>query len=165
LYNPALHIGDAKTWLVGAGYGAGIFRTTNAGATWTKVSDAQQNHGGFDVHYSAQGFLHVGVATGLIRSTDNGVTWTKETNGIPYGYYYSVIGDGHALYTSQAFVGVNYNLPFLTTPEGGANEGQTWTAFSSQKLPSGPWKMVFDAGNGIIYNASWGAAWALKVSH
>jgi photosystem II stability/assembly factor-like uncharacterized protein len=165
LYNPALHIGDAKTWLVGAGYGTGIFRTTDAGASWTKVSGAQQNHGGFDVHYSAQGFLHVGVTGGIIRSTDNGVTWTKETNGVPNGYYYSVIGDGHSLYTSQAFVGVDYNLPFLISPEGGASEGQTWTPFSSQKLPSGPWKMVFDAANGIIYNASWGAAWALKVSH
>jgi photosystem II stability/assembly factor-like uncharacterized protein len=165
LYDPALRIGDSKTWLVGAGYGTGIFRTTDAGASWTKVSDAQQNHGGFDVHYSAQGFLHVGVTGGLIRSTDNGVTWTKESNGLPGGYYYSVIGDGRLLYTSTAFVGVNYDRTFFTSPEGGASEGQTWTPYGTQTMPSGPWKMVFDAGNGIIYNASWGAAWALKVSH
>jgi photosystem II stability/assembly factor-like uncharacterized protein len=164
LFDPALKVGNAKTWLVGAGYGSGIFRTTDAGASWTKVSDEQQNHGGFDVHYSAQGFLHVGVTGGIIRSTDNGVTWTKETNGVPYAYYYSVIGDGHMLYTSQAFVGVDYNQTFITTPEGGPDEGKTWMPFGTQKLPSGPWKMVFDAGNGILYNASWGPAWALKVA-
>jgi photosystem II stability/assembly factor-like uncharacterized protein len=163
LYNPDLGIGDAQTWLVGAGYGSDIFRTTDAGSSWTKVSDKQQNHGGFDVHYSAQGFLHVGINGGLIRSTDNGATWTDETNGIPYAYYYSVIGDGKRLYTSQAFVGVDYNAPFLSAPEGGADEGSSWSTYSDQTLPSGPWKMTFDEANGVIYNASWGKAWALKV--
>src|SRR5262249_11947306 len=94
LYDPAKSIGDAKTWVVGAGYNAGIFRTNDAGATWTQVSTAQENHGGFDAHYSSQGYLYIGFDGGVMRSTDNGSTWAAQSNGVPSNWYYSVIGDG-----------------------------------------------------------------------
>ncbi len=163
LYNPALHLGDPKTWLMGAGYNNGLFRTSNAGATWTQVSTMQENHGGFDAHYSAQGFLHVGGFMGVYRSTDNGLTWTQES--LPPGAYYSVIGDGMQLYTARAFVGVDFNQPFYVTPEGASTEGDQWTPFGQQSIPSGAWKMSFDPVNRIIYNAAWGSGcWALTVA-
>lgn len=165
LYNPARGLGDKKTWLVGAGYGAGIYRTSDAGNTWNQVSPAQENHGGFDAHYSSQGFLFVGAIGGVERSTDNGLTWQQETQGLNGDpKYYSVIGDGSFLYTSESFVGVAYNQPMFVSPEGGPTEGQKWSAYSAQTIADGPWKMVFDPTNRIIYNATWSAgAWALKV--
>jgi hypothetical protein len=164
LYDPAHAIGDAKTWLVGAGYGANLYRTTNAGASWDQVSTVQQDHGGFDAHYSSQGFLYIGAVQGIYRSKDNGATWEQETQGVSASYYYSVIGDGTRLYSAQAFVGVEYNAPFIVTPEGGPNEGAVWTPLSQQVIPQGPFKMVFDATSGVIYDAAWGSgAWALTV--
>jgi hypothetical protein len=164
LYNPGAGIGDANSWLVGAGYGAGLFRTSDSGSTWTQVSTAQEDHGGFDAHYSAQGFLYLGTMSGVYRSTDNGVTWQQESMGQLQTWTYSVIGDGHFLYSSPGFVGQSYNLPFYVSPEGTANEGEVWTAYSAQTLPEGPWKMAFDSENRIIYNATWGGgAWALTV--
>jgi photosystem II stability/assembly factor-like uncharacterized protein len=163
LYNPALGLGDAKTWLLGGGYGPGLFRTTDGGANWTKVSDLSQDHGGFDAHYSRQGYLYIGATNGVYRSTDNGVTWEQETMGLPGGYFYSVIGDGNYLYTSNAFVGVDYNNPMFVSKEGGADEGRQWSAYSSQTLPSGPWKMTFDPVDRVLYNATWGRVWALTV--
>jgi hypothetical protein len=165
LFNPALGIGDANTWLVGAGYNAGLFRTTDAGATWTQVNPLQQDHGGFDAHYSAQGYLYIGAVGGVYRSTDNGASWEQENNGLPASYYYSVIGDGHYLYTGQSFVGLDYNTPMFVSLEGGSAEGRSWTAYSSQIIPQGPFKMVFDRTNHVIYNATWGSgAWALTVA-
>lgn len=164
LYDPVNNIGNANTWLLGAGYGPGLFRTTDAGNTWTKVSPLQQNHGGFDAHYSAQGFLYIGATDGVYRSTDNGVTWTEETNGVPSNYYYSVIGDGKMLYSAAAYVGQPFNTPFVVSPEGGAHEGEAWTQYSNQTFGEGPFKMVFDPKNRIIYASMWGSgAWALTV--
>ncbi len=62
---PALGLGNANTWLVGAGYNAGLFLTTDAGTTWTQVSTMEEDHGGFDAHYSKQGFVYIGASDGL----------------------------------------------------------------------------------------------------
>jgi hypothetical protein len=165
LYDPAAGIGDASTWLVGAGYNAGIFRTTDSGATWSLVSSVQDNHGGFDAHYSTQGYLYIGSSAGVQRSTDNGVTWTAVSQGANATWTYGVVSDGKRLYSSPAFVGEAFNLPIYVSTEGGPDEGTQWTAMSAQVLADGPWRMIFDADNGIIYSASWsGGSWALTVT-
>jgi len=100
----------------------------------------------------------------VYRSTDNGVTWTRESQGTLANWTYSVISDGKRLYSSPAFVGQPYNLPIYASTEGGPDEGTQWTAMSTQVLTDGPWRMVFDADNGIIYSANWsGGAFALTV--
>jgi photosystem II stability/assembly factor-like uncharacterized protein len=164
LYDPKNKLGNGHTWLFGAGYGSGIFRTTDAGNSWTKISDVQQNHGGFDLHYSSQGFVYMGATDGIYRSTDNGVTFVEEKNGVPSNYYYSVIGDGKRLYSAAAYVGQPFNTPFVVSPEGGPKEGEVWTKYNDQTFGEGPFKMVFDSKNRIIYAARWGSgAWALTV--
>ena len=165
LYNPALSQGDANTWLVGAGYNSGLFRTTDAGSTWTQVNGLQEDHGGFDAHYSTQGFVYIGASNGVYRSTDNGVTWVNESQGALATWTYSVIGDGKFLYSSPAFVGQAFNQPYFISTEGGPNEGTQWTAFSSQVIPNGPWKMVLDSANRIIYSSNWSSgAWASTLA-
>jgi photosystem II stability/assembly factor-like uncharacterized protein len=163
--DPAKGIGNGNTWLVGGGYAAGLYRTTDAGAHWSTVSSSyQDSHGGFQAYISKNGYIYVGGMGGIFHSTDNGITWSQGTTGVPYGWFYGIIGDGNHLYTSQAFVGVAQNAPAIVSPEGGANEGKTWTAYSTQTLGEGPWRMVYDSENGIIYSANWGSgAWALKV--
>lgn len=167
LFDPPTSQGNSRTWLVGAGYGSGIFRTQDAGKTWQKVAPLQQNHGGFDAHYSSQGFVYIGARDGIFRSTDNGATWHPTgVGGAGSGsWYYGVIGDGKRLYTSPAYVSQVYDAPFVVTPEGGPNEGlAAWTTYNEQTFSQGPWKMVFDAKNRVIYSAHWGGgAWALTV--
>jgi len=164
LYDIANGQGDSRTWLVGGGYAAGIFRTSDGGAHWAQVSDAQDNHGGFDAHYSSQGYLYIGVEGGILRSIDNGMSWERETDGVPYNWYYGVISDGHFLYTSASFVGVAQSQAFVVSPEGGADEGRHWTAFDAPILEHGPWRMVFEPTGHTIYDASWsGGCWALDT--
>jgi len=163
LFDPANQQGNSDTWLVGAGYGAGLFRTTNAGKSWRLVAPLQQNHGGFDAHYSAQGFLYIGARDGVYRSTDNGASW--RATGVTGNWYYGVIGDGKRLYTSPAYVGQVYDMPFLVTPEGGPNEALgAWVPHNEQTFGEGPWRMVFEPTRRVIYAAAWSSgAWAMDV--
>lgn len=164
LFDPSLGLGDASTWLVGGGYNPGLYRTSDGGGTWSTVSSLQDDHGGFDAHYSSQGFLYIGSSAGVYRSTDNGVTWQNESAGPLSTWTYSVISDGKRLYSSPAFVGQPFNQPFFVSTEGGPDEGTQWTAMSAQVIANGPWRMVFDSANGIIYSANWASgAWALTV--
>jgi hypothetical protein len=152
LYRPDLGIGDANTWLLGT-QGSGFWRTSDAGASWTKVSDLGIQHGGGNLYYTNEGVLYASGADHNLRSTDNGVTWASVGPG---GGYNAVGGDGENLYAAKCFG----PTPFVTSPE---DDGETWTNYNSQEFNSGSYEFGFDATNGILYSASWGAGiWALK---
>lgn len=164
LYAPALKIGNAQTWLF-ADDSSGFWRTTDSGATWTKVSDSKIAHGGSDIYYTKAGVLYAGAHVYPIRSTDNGVTWTS-LSGLPNAYYYTVQGDGNTLYTQISYTGTNAGKgpqPYMASSE---TDGLTWTPYNGgkQTFNDGPFIMRFDASNGIMYSANWQEGlWALKV--
>jgi photosystem II stability/assembly factor-like uncharacterized protein/uncharacterized small protein (DUF1192 family) len=85
-----------------AGGDRGVYRTTDAGATWapvlqidehTGITDLEFDPSNPDVVYAAAyqrrrhvwGFLGGGPGSGIWKSTDNGKTWRKITNGLPKG--------------------------------------------------------------------------------
>src|SRR6267378_333372 len=77
----------------------GIYRSTDAGVTWTEVSGANAPIGiaatgvVFDptpvasatgaTVYAAMGYLYGETANGIYKSIDSGVTWSKLTAGLP----------------------------------------------------------------------------------
>lgn len=66
-----------------AATGGGIYRTTNAGASWTKImngnfKDIVFKPGDHNIVYAA-------TAGNFYRSTNNGVSFTQVTNGLPGG--------------------------------------------------------------------------------
>jgi hypothetical protein len=68
---------DAQTYLLGTknSDGAGVFRTTDAGATWTKVHDGAM--AGPPLVATSDGKIYWLLRTGaLISSGDKGATWT-----------------------------------------------------------------------------------------
>ena len=164
LYHPESGTGNANTWLVGGGYSSGLYRTADAGTTWTQVDPLEQDHGGFDAHFSSQGFIYIGAKDGVYRSVDNGVTWQNQSkDAATKTWTYSVISDGKYLYSSPAFVGTAYNQPYFVSPEGGKEEGTQWSAMSAQVIPHGPFKMTYDSVNRLIYSANWaGGIWVLN---
>lgn len=165
LYDPKHGVGDAKTWLVGTD-GAGFWRTSDAGESWTKVGSYSIPHGGHETFYAASGLLYAGATPYPVRSSDNGLTWQALDMGPAFSYYYSVAGDGKTLYTSPAYTGTNGGAPapFYTSSE---SDGKSWSVMSGgQKFVDGPYMMRFDSANGIMYSASWGAGvLALKVAN
>ena len=71
---------DAKTWLVNTagwakGKSHGIYRSADAGATWTKVSDL--GPGGRWLRSGASVYWTGMWGNGLVRSADGGATWSK----------------------------------------------------------------------------------------
>jgi hypothetical protein len=159
LYNPALGIGDSATWLY-CTQGAGYWRTTNAGTTWTKVTTHSMTHGGNQIYYSQSGVLYSGADGCLIRSTNNGITWT-DISSTGTRYYQCVAGDGTTMYTMSSGPGTTQQS-FITSPE---SNGTTWTTYSdSRKFAYTVYAMEFDPVNRIMYASMWdGAMWALKI--
>jgi hypothetical protein len=157
LYEPSLGIGNSSTWMVGEQGGGGHFRTTDAGKTWTKVSDNGIFHGGGHIYYSRAGVLFASGAPQNMRSTDNGVTWTLTGPGNST----AVFGDGKLLYSAPALG----NNPYFTSPE---TDGMTWSAYQggAQKWNNGgPFEITLDAANGILYSSNWEmGAMAMKIA-
>jgi len=154
-------LNSSTTWLVGT-QGNGYWRTTDSGATFTKVADRDMQHGGTEAFYSKTGVLYVGALSNILRSTDNGATFTLVGPDTGNGYYH-VIGDGNLLYTQLANTGGHpgANAPYVVSSE---TDGITWKDYSTQTFTDGPYRMDFDAHNRIIYSANWNAGvWALKV--
>ena len=152
LYEPKQGIGNAKTWLF-ATQANGHWRTTDAGETWTKVTDVSMQHGGGAKYYTASGVLYVSSAQGVLKSTNNGESFEKI--GLNKSYL-SIIGDGTRLITGQHF-----NSRFVTALE--SNDAE-WTDFNTQDFDEGPFEMAIDAVNGILYSANIRAGvYALKL--
>lgn len=167
LSDPTLGIGNSNTWLVTTD-GQGLWRTADAGTTWTQVSTGlNSSHGGNQIYYAKTGFIYTALFGPVVRSKDNGVTW-ENLSSAPFGPYYSVCGDGTNLYTCISFTGDNggHGLqPFITSLE---TDGVNWTPYNPsagpQTFADGPFRMMFDKVNSILYAGCWNTGFlALKV--
>lgn len=90
---------DASTYLVGAcGYGdgvCGIYRTTDAGASWVRASELQTSHFGGPLR-TTDGTIYWPLfgEAGLARSTDDGQSWTQVVTGTVLGVTPLELADG-----------------------------------------------------------------------
>jgi hypothetical protein len=162
LHDPATGQGDGNTWLVSDDNA--FWRTSDAGAHWTQVWPGASPHGGADIYYTKAGVLYAGASNYPIRSKDNGLTWEALNNGVSYSYYYTVYGDGNALYTNPSLRPGSSPAPYITSAEG---DGLSWSPYKggTQTFVDGPFLMRYDAVNGVMYSANWKAGlWALKVA-
>jgi hypothetical protein len=111
-----------------------------------------------DVAYTKTGALYASGAPDVLRSLDNGATWTA-LHPAPFTAFLSIVGDGSSLYTAGHGGG-----QFVTSPE---SDGSTWKPYGGDPATfssAGPFEMVVDRANGILYSAHTGAGvWALKV--
>jgi hypothetical protein len=153
LNDPATGRSDGRTWLVTDN---GFWRTSDAGATWAKVSDAGSPHGTNEFYVTDDGVIYAGAWGYPQRSTDNGLTWTTLSK-LPYTTYYAIGSDGKYLYVEGDGGGSYYTSPM--------SDGVSWTEYTSAKNPArGPIAMHFDPVNRILYSSNWGDGfWALKV--
>jgi RNA polymerase sigma factor (sigma-70 family) len=160
LCDPATKQGDGRTWLVQHG---GLWRTSDAGATWRQVSDDPGHNGlrdGAGLHYCASGRLYRAAGPRLLRSSDNGSTWEDVTGDLPHATYYSITGDGRSLWLMPD--GYPPDTTWLSATDSGM---LTWTAHrGGGQAQRGPLTLRFDSRNRIIYSANWSAGlWALRM--
>ena len=164
LHSPAHGIGNSSTWLFTT-QGAGMWKTTNSGTTWTQVTTTSMAHGGAQPYYASDGALYIGSEHGILRSTNNGDSWST-TATMPDKWTYSAYGDGTHLFTLP-----DHGGSYLTAPE--TNGATGWGAYSAQQLPdtyavggfSAAFCQAYDPATHILYSALMGnGIWACKLS-
>jgi len=133
---------NSQTYLLGAcgtndtGV-CGIFRTTDAGASWSKVSALKVSHYGAPL-WASNGAIYWPMlfSTGIAKSTDSGKTWIQVTSTVkdvtpvelPDGSVLSV-GKDHVVRSTDGgatWQPIGNALPFAI--DGGNNGGVTYSA-------------------------------------
>lgn len=150
----------SSTW-INTTADAGVWRTTNSGATWTQVSTYNAMHGHAQLYKAPDGDLYLTADRAILRSADQGATWAVVlANSAPDGFE-AVIGDGTYLYTRTANTG-NANggpLPFRRALE---SNPAIWSDFA-QPLANGPMSLAADSQ--YVYSSNWSAGvWRLPIS-
>ncbi len=148
----ATHPLDANTILLATGEyhggaGTGIYRTTDAGATWTHAQMAPQPYSFSRVRWSSDGTVAVASSTaGIYRSTDGGLSWVRTYSGGDTGGLTSVPGD-----PGEWFAAVN-STGVLRSQDNGA----TWQPLSGSGAPVGVTGIgaisaMYNSGDGHVY--------------
>lgn len=129
--------GDANTILVGTGEGAynngaGLFKTTNAGGSYTQITMTPTPSAFFKLRYApgSSTVVHAATSTGYYKSTDGGDTWTRYQVGLAIG---SRISD-------LAINPSNTNIMYAPVWGDGfyksTNAGLNWTKMTAGGIPT-----------------------------
>ena len=151
------YVGTGEDFYAGSSRGAGIWKTTNGGTSWSQLSSTTdfyyvndiivRNEGGTSVLYAAvsganyQGVYHT-ANEGLQRSTDAGSSWTQVMpdagNGNPYG-----VADLELAKDNRIWAGTQANSASGTDVEdrgGGhifwSDNGTTWSGNAHNPSPT-----------------------------
>lgn len=147
-HNNWIHfLNNSTTWIQSSD-GAGIYRTTNSGATWTLVSNVLPMHGNQEILHVGSAF-YLGSAQGVLRSLDNGASWQLVMpTGNSDGLYAVGIDAAGRMYTRSSNTGPTFTGPMRTS-----TDGTTWTNYNSQTWQSGPSTFASDAQ--YVYTVMW----------
>jgi len=158
LFDPRSKRGDRNTWLL---HGNGMWRTANAGDSWSKVSEITGIHGFTTLYYASNGDVYSGSYGYPARSTDNGLNWESSSNGLAMAQYYGLIGDGTNIYAMPDALPPPSGMMF--TPEG---DGMNWQPFgSSPPLDRhGMQHPAFDPNIGVVYFVNNDTVYGIKVT-
>ncbi len=113
-----LSLAVSATNLFAGTYGAGVFLSTNDGASWTA---ANTPFSGFSRMIQVGTNLFAGTDLGVFLSTNNGQSWTAVSGGLTNATVLSLAVSGTNLFAGTYGGGV-----FLST-----NNGTSWTAINS----------------------------------
>jgi sortilin (neurotensin receptor 3)/immunoglobulin I-set domain protein len=69
-------------WHLGGPGNEGLWRSTDAGLTWTQVLNANDSYD-LEFHPTNSSIVYAAVKGGIYRSTDAGVTWSSYGSGLP----------------------------------------------------------------------------------
>ncbi len=135
---------DGQHWLF-ANHADGLWRSSDAGASWTLIDSQAAGHWPAQLYKSMSGVYYMGADNGIYRST-NFTTWTL----LSVGYLVNgFVSDGTTMYASNAgaltpWVPVGTN-PYIQSSEA---DGVSWSA-TTWPVPAGQFTQGAGAGMGI----------------
>lgn len=138
---------DSTTWLFGSQTN-GLWRSTDAGGSWTLLDATAEGHGGGELYRATNGTFYLPVNQGILRSPDGSQWSLMKAAGLMIG----LTGDGTTMWASSGFPwGRGQNpppyLPFWSSAE---TDGRTWIQLASPKLSNGG-QLGFESDHGILY--------------
>jgi hypothetical protein len=133
------------TWLFGSH--AGLFYTSDNGATWMKVAQSA-NIGG--LVRSPAGTYYLGSDQNILQSQD-GKAWSVIANSPPA---IALLGTGTTLYSGD-FLSISGPTPNVVSSAPESNP-TTWTRVTTPTMSSlgGPWDLGYDADHHVLYSAN-----------
>jgi hypothetical protein len=151
-----IYIIDGQRWLF-ANHADGLWRSGDAGATWTLIDSNGAGHWPSQLYTSSAGAYYIGSDVGIFRSPD-GVSWSLVPN--TFSLVNGLVGDGTTIFASWAgaltpWVPVGTN-PYMTSPE---SDGINWTP-APWAVPAGAFTqgagagMAYDRVNHILYSSN-----------
>jgi photosystem II stability/assembly factor-like uncharacterized protein len=163
-----LHPDDPNTWYVAVGSG-GVWKTVNAGTTWTPLFDDQVSYSIGTIALDPQnpnvvwvgtgedvGGRHVGYGDGLYRSADGGKNW--EHRGLENSEHIARIvihpDDSNVIYVAAQgpLWAPGGERGFFRSTDG----GETWTKTLGDEEYTGVTDLVMDPRDpDVLYAATW----------
>lgn len=161
-----VHTGVASTtsatWLTQAQWDSnvnGIWRTNDAGVTWTHVaSTLEHKHGSTQFFQPANGVVYAPSVNpnGIFRSVDSGTTWTRVSTSLAN----AVFGTPDNLYSMDSFAS---NRSYDPNIQSSSIAGNSWTAMVAVPTMSNGTKraaVTFDGSHFVIVSGNWlGGIW------
>lgn len=154
-----MYVGTGEGW-GGSGTptrGAGIWKSTNGGSSWTQLASttgfyyvndiAVRNESGVSVVYAAvdgnfyQGQFHGSAAAGLQRSVNGGTSWTQVLPNVPSMSVNFVASDIEIGANNRIWIGTRRS-PYSATDRGGgrilhSDNGTSWTISNTTTVTNG----------------------------
>ena len=171
--------GNSAIILIGTGEpnirsGTGLWRSVNAGSTWTLISDGN-NFGSFYIIRHQNFFadiVHAVTTTGYFRSTNGGLNWTKNLSSFngsgisdiainpnnPNIIYCGRVGDGIFKSTNNGLNFSKVTTPGIPTSDIGRVSLTIGTS-NSNKIYAMIESATGDSTKGIFMTANDGASW------
>lgn len=152
-------VNEPDTWFVGAASG-GVWKTTNAGATWTSIFDKQPtiNIGSIAIQQSNPNIVWVGtgegnprnsinLGEGIYKTMDGGKTWKRMGLEKTRNLHRIIIDPTNSNIVYAAAIG----NPYAEHPERGVfkttDGGETWNRILYTNDTSGCAELVMDPSN------------------
>ena len=151
-----MYVGTGESY-TGSGRGAGIWKSTNGGSTWTQISSTTnfyylnditvRNESGSSVVYAAvdgryyMGIFHGAADAGLQRSTNGGASWNQVLPNIPSQTINFTPSDIELATDNRIWIGTRRS-PYGATDRGGgrilySDNGTSWTTSHSVSVTNG----------------------------
>lgn len=174
---------DPNTLYAGIGRaGGGVFKTTNAAASWTFASPGLPDGAVVALALDPQkrGTIYASTrAGGVFQSTDDGATWTALNTGLgyeinhgydyisvlaidPQGVLYAAPQYGSAIDDSGLFVSGDSGASWYAVKSFSTYDDSTGTGFIVTAIaadPRNPGTVYAGTSAGIYRTADWGATW------
>ena len=154
-----MYVGTGEGWQVGSSRGAGIWKSTDAGTTWTQLASTKsffyvndivvRNESGTSVVYAAIDGMYYMAAwhgeanAGIQRSANGGSSWTNVSPTVPSTSYKFTVADLEIAKDNRIWAGTRKSPYGNTTEAGGgriltSQNGTTWTiVYSSAATKTG----------------------------